>query len=113
MRFALTLLAAIMTGATPALAQISTAAADSEMMPFFERANSCLTDFDAKARSRRLSVDTYRAAIQGACVDELRDLRGLYSLHLVRDESQSYLLSRFDANVTDARAKMISDYAMR
>lgn len=99
--------------ASPALAQIDTAAADDEMKPFFDKANKCLSDFDAKARAKRLSVETYRLALEGACTQEIKDMRALYSLHNARNENQEYLVDRLDANVKDARSKLVSSYAMR
>lgn len=99
--------------ATPSGAQISTAAADDEMMPFFEKANVCLAAVDKKARDKKLPPETYKNVIDGACTEEIRNLRGLYSLHNVRSSNHDYLISRFDQNVVDARAKMVSDYAMR
>lgn len=98
---------------SPAFSQISTNAADADMMPHFESANKCLTAFDEKARSKKLSVESYKAALEGACVAEIKDLRGLYSLSLVRSSNHDYLVERLDKNVTDAKAAMVTRYVMR
>lgn len=99
--------------ASSASAQIKTAGIESDMLPAFERTNACLNDFDAKAKTKKLSVDTYKLALDGACTTQIRDLRGLYSLSLERSDAQAYLLARFDDNVRDARASMVAAYAMR
>jgi hypothetical protein len=83
------------------------------MLPFFNRANACLNEFDVKAKAKKLSADAYKLALDGVCTTEIRELRGLYSLSLERSDSQEYLLDRFDDNIRDARASMVATYVMR
>lgn len=103
----------LMAVASPAISQINTAVADSEMKPFFDRANECLNAFDKTAKAKRLSVDNYKAAIDGVCVSEIRGMRGLYSLHLESSENQEYLVERLDKNIEAARASMVTAYIMK
>jgi len=105
--------ALFIAAAPPALAQIDTAAAEPDMKPYFDKANKCLNDFDARAKAKKLSTETYRIALEGACTQQIKDLRGLYSLSLERKSEQGYLVGRLDANIKDARAKLVSSYAMR
>lgn len=98
---------------TSASAQINTAGVDSKMLPFFERSNNCLKYFDIKAKAKKLSPTLYQAAIQGACVDDIRDMRALYSLHYETSDNQDYLVAQLDRKVIDAKNAMITAYAMK
>ena len=97
----------------PGTAQITNSGDNPSLNQFFDRANQCLSDFDMKAKAKKLSVDSYKAAVDGACVDKIKTLRALYMLSMERNPNQDYHIERFDANVKDTKAKMVSDYAMR
>ncbi len=99
--------------AVPSVAQISKPVGNSSLDHFFDDANKCLSDFDVKARAKKLSVDTYKAALDGVCLQKLTELRELYMLSLERSPNQSYLIERYDDSVRDGKARMVADYAMR
>lgn len=97
----------------PGTAQITNPGDNPSLNQFFDGANQCLSDFDMKAKAKKLSVNSYKAAIDGICVDKIKTLRALYMLSMERNPNQDYHIERFDANVKDAKAKMVSDYSMR
>ncbi|WP_097090587.1 hypothetical protein [Novosphingobium sp. Chol11] len=74
--------------------------------------NNCLKTFDAKARAKKVSVDSYKLAVEGACAYEQKNARALYQLSLELSPNQDYLVERFDQNYADLKAKMVTAYVM-
>jgi hypothetical protein len=74
--------------------------------------DNCLKTFDARARAKKISVDSYKLAVDGACAYQQKNARALYQLSLELSPNQDYLVERFDQNYADLKAKMVTAYVM-